>query len=83
MQRVRDPSRQQDRLRQQRLSPRGVSFADASAPSSWPPYFQIAIPSRPTPIWLDEHGQEFVPVPEADGDWRLVPVLSGEPREHD
>ena len=29
------------------------------------------------------HDQEFVPVPEADGYWALVPVLSGEPREHD
>ena len=83
MQCLRDAGRRKDRLRQQRLSPRGVSFADAPAPSSWPPYFQIAIPSRLTPIWLDEHGQEFVPVPEADGDWRLVPVLSGETREHD
>ncbi len=26
------------------------------------------------PIWLDEHGQEVIPWPQADGAVRLIPV---------
>src|SRR3972149_1084438 len=47
---LRDAGRRKDRLRQQRLSPRGVCFADGSVRSSWPSCLRTAIPSRLTPM---------------------------------